>query len=85
MITGASPALLPFQPGCAPFTGLRAAALKFNHPKTVFYLHSAFHPKNPEDLVDILVCIITSPPEKGYRPPTGRGTNAGKQVPCVPW
>lgn len=43
---------------------VRATALKFNHNKSVFYLHSAFHPKNSEDFADILSFIFTSPPKK---------------------
>lgn len=70
---------------------LRAAALKFNHRKTVFYLHSAFHPKNLEDFVDILAFIFTSPAEKQvgasviFLLQAQEPTNAGKQVFCVPW
>lgn len=60
MIRRDNSALLPSSQTAVP----RAAALKFNHNKTVFYLHSAFHPKNSEDFVDILAFVFTSPHEK---------------------
>lgn len=55
-----SPALLPSSQTALP----RAAVSKFKHNKAVFYFHSAFHPKNSEDFVDILAFVFTSPHEK---------------------